>query len=359
MPALASENREFYAPEIEVLIEGELIDRNQVYVSKMEVDLSCEAASIFSMRIANVMTSALELTEPWPFKMGARIKIRAGYQSSLEDLIDGVITAVTYHYGTEGHLSIDVEGSDLLFLLMRQYRQRSFNEMSDSDVVTQVLSDYGLEGDIEESSISYNFIQQDHENDFVFLTRLSKRNGFELYTRGESICFKLPNVDSSPLHRFTFGVEPMKFDCRHDISQQFEKVSTYGWDDLNNETIKAEALIGDVINVQNSWNDASEAIGRLRLSGVVYPQAENYNGNESAQRGADALMRGFAYTLLKGKGSTAGLPTLQPASVIEMAGFSELINGKYYLTRVIHRIGGEDGFTTYFEVKGNRIHESL
>lgn len=359
MPSLASQNREFYAPEIEVLIDGEIIDRSQVYVSKMEVDLSCEAASLFSMRIANVMSSTLEFTEPWPFKMGARIKIRAGYRSGLEDLIDGVITAVTYHYGTEGHLGIDVEGSDLLFLLMKQYHQRSFSEMTDSDVVAQVLSDYGLQSDIEDSSISYNFIQQDHESDFAFLTRLAKRNGFEFYTNGESICFKSPNVDASPSQTFTFGLEPMKFSCRHDITQQFENVTTHGWDDLNKVSIEAEASIGEVENVESSWDDASSALEHLELSDISYPEAGNYDSTESAQRGADALMQRFSYSLVKGKGSTAGVPALRPANTVEMAGFSAQLNGIYYLTRVIHRIGREDGFTTYFEVKGNRIHESL
>ena len=151
----------------------------------------------------------------------------------------------------------------------------------------------------------------------------------------------------------------MEFSCRHDIAQQIETAITHGWDDLNNETIETEASIGDVPNVQSSWNDASEAIGRLGLSDVIYTHTDNYDNSESAQRGADALMQGFAYTLVRGNGSTAGVPSLHPASVVEMKSFSEQINGKYYLTRVIHRIGREDGFTTYFEVKGNRIHESL
>ena len=359
MSTLASKNQEFNAPEAEVLVDGELISSSHLYVSSLEVDLSSEMASLFSMTVTGVIRETMELKEPWIFKLGAKVKIRIGYLSEFEDVMDGVITSVTYHYGDDKHLSVVVEGYDLLFLLMKKYNQRSFSEMSDSDVATQVITDYGLDSDIQESKVIYNHIQQNHESDFSFLSRLAKRCGFEFYTRGESICFKSPTVDAKVDEVFTFGVTPLQISCRHDITHLFESVKTQGWDILNREAISEESTLDEVESIERHWSTASSALGRLGLSKLSYPISENYENSESAKLEADAIMRKFAYSLIELKGSIIGIPYLAPASVIELKGFSREHNGRYYLTRVIHRINEEEGYTSHFEMKGDRIHESL
>lgn len=345
--------------EVKIVIDGEDISNNYFQVQKLKVDLSSEMASLFSLSITNVMNDEFELVTPWVFKMGANIQISAGYPSDLEELMQGIITSVTYHYGDEGHLSIEVEGYDLLFLLMKSYKQRSFSEMSDSQVVAEVLHDYDLESDIEDSEIVYNHIQQDHESDFAFISRLAKRNGFEFYNRAKTIYFKSPAVDSTSSEVFTFGVDSLILHCRHDITNLFERVHTHGWDKLNKEAIQEESHLEDVRSVESQWEYPSASIRRLSLSDVAYPLSKNYDDSQSAQREADAMMQKFAYTLVKVKGSVRGLATLSPATVIELNGFSQVHNGKYYLTRVIHRIGDNRGFTSDFEMKGDRIHESL
>jgi len=359
MSSLASKNQEFNAPEVEVLIDGELISKSHLYVTQLEVDLSSEMTSLFSMTITNTISDTLEIAEPWIFKMGAKVKIRAGYLSDFVDLIDGVITSVTYHYGDDKHLSIDIEGADLLFLLMKKYNQRSFSKMSDSEVASQVIGDYGLANDIEDSGVIFNHIQQDHESDFSFLSRLAKRCGFEFYSRGETICFKSPAVDNAASEVLTFGVTPIKLSCKHDITHLFESVKTQGWNILNREAIAEVSTLDDVDSVENSWKNASSSLKRLGLSDISYPLSENYENSKSAKSEADAIMQKFAYTLVELKGSVIGIPTLTPATVIELKGFSREHNGRYYLTRVIHRIGDIEGFTTHFEMRGDRIHESL
>lgn len=356
--SLASKNHEFNAPEVEILIDGESIATQHLYVSSLEVDLSSQMASIFSMNITHTIGDTLELVEPWIFKMGAKVTIRVGYLSSFEDLLEGVISSVTYHYGDDKHLSIDVEGSDLLFLLMKRYTQRSFSEMSDSDVAKEVLAEYNIKSDIEDSGVVYNHIQQDHESDFTFLSRLAKRCGFEFYTLLDTICFKSPAVDDSVSEIFTFGVTPLRVSCRHDITHLFESVKTQGWDTLNREAIAEESTLDEVKSVEGSWESASSSLGRLGLDEISYPLSQNYESVESAKLEADAMIRKFAYSLVELKGSIIGIPSLAPAQVIELKGFSKEHNGKYYLTRVIHRVG-DGGFTTEFEMRGDRIDESL
>jgi phage protein D len=360
MPDTAAEHNEFYAPEVEISVDGTVIDRNRLYISRLEVDLSCEAASLFSMRVANAIDDTLEISEGFPFTVGSRITIRAGYESDLENLFEGVITAVTAHYGESEHLSIDVEGCDLLFLLMKQYHHRAFEKTTDSDIAKELINVYDLQSDIDDSGVAYDYTRQDHESDFSFLNRLARRSGFEFYAREGCICFKAPAVNASVSQTLTYGKDPVTFSCRHDIAGQMSQVEIYGWDKLNNTGITEKTAIGDVPSIDAEKSDASGALKRLKLKEKsTYTKAENYADIASAKRAADALMHRFAYSLVSGRGSTAGIPSLRPAQVIEMAAFSTPFNGRYYLSRVIHRIGKEDGYSTDFEVKGNRINATL
>ncbi len=293
MPSIAIDN--FNELEIEILVNEKLMSRSYLNITNLKVDLSSETASLFSITVTNTTGDMHDTAESSIFKTGARMKIRAGYHGDFIDLIDGIITSVTQHYGSGKLPSIDLEGSDLLYLFMKKNNQRTFSDMRDSDIASEIIALYGLNSDIEDSKIIHDHTQQDNESDFFFLSRLANRCAFEFYCKGKTIYFKLPSVAKNPAYNFTFRANLLQISFRQDIAHTSESNKIQEQDIYNEEVISKDSAF------------------------------------------------------IKLKGAIIGIPSLAPATVIEIDGLSKEHNGRYYLTRVVHHFEDTEGFTTHFE----------
>ena len=136
---IPSELQKFNPWEIEILIDKKLISIAYLNITSLKVDLSSKAASLFSITVTNTTDDMHDTTEPFIFKTGASTKIRAGHHGDFIDLIDGIITSVTQHYGLRMLPDIEIEGSDLLYLFMKKNNQRTFSDISDSDIANKII----------------------------------------------------------------------------------------------------------------------------------------------------------------------------------------------------------------------------
>ena len=57
-----------------------------------------------------------------------------------------------------------------------------------------------------------------------------------------------------------------------------------------------------------------------------------------------------AKQMVKGSGSTVGLPELRAGTVLHIGGLDECFNGRYFVTGTTHTIGGS-GYTTKFDCR--------
>lgn len=120
---------------------------------------------------------------PWQhqslLKIGNRVKI--GFTSSTIEsfdfrtskqgnLIDGEVTAIETHFTEKTKAPIIVRGYDGSHRLYRGRHNRSFQNITDSDIVRKIAAEVGIEiGTVEESGIPHDYVFQENQTNLEFL----------------------------------------------------------------------------------------------------------------------------------------------------------------------------------------------
>lgn len=265
-----------------------------------------------------------------------------------EMLFDGVITHHAFSPGLGyGSDVLTVTGRDLSVFLDLEERNASYENQSDSVIVTQILGRYsqlGLIPRVENTSAPPSVVQRiprQAETDLQFIKRLAQENGFVFYIEPE-----------------TFGVSSAYFGPSGRGPQQ----APLRWgrgpsDNLNSlratadglATIDVSAMYFDTASSDKALRtippdspDNDQALARAALPArrrVIHrsagPLTEGLVASTAAALIADApdpvVLEGEVDILRYGQ-------VLRPRSAVQLAGAGAAYDGSYRVRRVVHKL---------------------
>ncbi len=356
MSELSDKYYDFVTPEVKVFVDGENIASQGISVSEVEVERIRDGASSFRLIIPEALDIELNPKHEDLFRFGSEIQIHLGYKDRFETVITGLITSLTYHFEEENFLDLEIEGYDYLFLMIKSKNFRSWNEMSISDIVSDVVQSYPFnDTEIEPTTIVFPQIRQESESDFVFLKKLSKKVGYEFFVTEEGkFVFRSLGLNLSPELTLTFGNELIFFKPTLDLSQVVNKVIVKGWDPESKQEIVGIASSGDEQNVESTGEKGTTVVQESLQIPVSYEIRIPVRTSEEAEELAKSILNELSLGYLKAKCTTVGLPDVKVGTVLKFQGLGEKFSRKYYVEKVVHSFG-DNGFTTKFEVRGNSL----
>jgi phage protein D len=353
--SLSKKYNNFKAPEADVLIEGQLTKLSDMAIDWIDVELSTDAQADFAkVSITNGYVWS-ESAMKWAgstIAVGKKLQIKLGYADKKESVFEGLITGYTVDFPKNGSPSIVITALDRSFLMMKSSHSKVWNKMKDSDVVQQVAGDYGLSTDIDATTATKKTIEQAGVSDYHFIRSLALDNDRLFYVEGQKLFFKKPKTSGSPLITLKYGLNLRHFTLQVDGSGQTASVTVRGYDVDKMESVESKATSVTIIG-SNSQSGPSVA-GKLssKKSEIVYTQATSV---EEAKAFADAMLNRLSRELVKGDGTSVGIPEFKPGELIKLEGLGPKLDQLMRLTKVIHRLDAVDGYTTYFETEGNAI----
>ena len=349
---------DFNAPEILILVNGKKIRQKGIDISEVSIELILNGAGTFSFVVPQALDDKMTVKYPGIFHFGDKVEISLGYKDRVSPVMIGIVTSLSWSFNDENYLDLLVEGYDYLFLMMKNDRYRSWNEKTDSEVVTEIAKNYPFKKfRIENTSIRYHQIRQEGESDFSFLTRLAERNGYEFRGERESFIFSSPAVEKKELFTLMLGRDLLDFEPKIDISRQVSEVRVVGWDAQAKKEIIGSANKDDIKSVEKSGKTGAQTIASVLKEEAVHEIRASVQDVEEAKALARSLLFDRAYSVLQGECKAIGIPELRPGQTIQLKGVGNLFSRKYYVDKVTHEIG-KDGYDTNFSVKGNTYNES-
>ncbi len=134
------------------------------------------------------------------------------------------------------------------------------------------------------------------------------------------------------------------------MAKQVESVAVNGWDDTKGEPIAVE------VHQQQLGSDAG-------LKKRMLPSAKNVTGGrkevitrepvrnvQEAKAKAQAALERKNRQVIKGSGSTVGIPELRAGVHVYIWGLGRRFSGRYFVTGTTHSIG-MSGYKTSFECR--------
>ncbi len=343
-------------------IDGEEISDVYQDLVGLEVELDDELASMFRMRMGMTLREgAWSHLDDERFRVWQPVVINAGFGEPSEELINGYITHVKPSFDPDpSKVLLEIWGMDKSVLLDREEKLKDWPGKKDSDIATEIFTNYGLTPEVEDTTVVHDetvttIIQR--ETDMQFLRRLALRNGYECYVQGDTGYFRPPQIDEDPqpvlaahfdeqttLHNFVLSVNALAP----------SNVSMYQVDRANKETI--------TVDIEASEQTAFGGIDAPGLLTLGMEPAKNFVAKNGAS--SDPEMTALCQSLyhraewfVTGEGEIPAnlyAHVLFPRATVTIKGVGETYSGVYYVNHVTH-IFNQGGYTQKMKVKRNGI----
>ncbi len=310
------------------------------------------ALSMFTLELHNWddRRLAVSWSDSDQFAVGSDVAIRLGYIGDLHQVMLGEITSLEPVFSQGQHSVLMVRGYDRRHRLARGRKTRTFVQMKDSAIATQIAREAGLRMEADDSRTTLSYVIQSNQSDLEFLRRRASLIGYELFARDKVLYFRSPRTSDSPDGKLSLGEDITEFSPRLSTADQATELTVRAWDVKEKKAIVATSRKMPYAGGRTTGPDtARRAFGPAVVT--LTGQPTRNLGEASAI--ADAQFATEALAFVEGNVVAFGRPLLRAGTVVSISGAGQRFSGPYYVTSVTHTLTPDHGYQTAFTVQRN------
>jgi phage protein D len=286
------------------------------------------------------------------FDFGTEIEFSIGVGPSEEKLFQGYITGLEARYIQNGGSRLTILAEDGLQNLRMTRRTRTFEDMTDEDVMRTIAQEHSLQPDFEDlDGPTHRVLAQTNLSDLAFLRQCARRLNAEIWLDDQSLHVAPRSSRGSERVTLAYGANLQSFNVRADLAHQCTEFSVGGWDVQAKEAIHETADSSVISSELNGFQSGSEILDDAfgeRIASYVHT-APHTTAEARAIAEAEYQMR--ARRFVTGSGTADGDPRIRVGAILELSQLGTMFNGDYYITSASHVIDLDSGYKTEFEVE--------
>src|SRR5260370_3709853 len=131
-------------------------------------------------------------------KPGTEIEIKLGYQGQLKSVMKGEVSNLEVVLSPDGPARLVVAGVDKGHNFDKGTVTKTYKDVKDSDLASQIAQRHGLSVDVEDSKAVHDYVIQNNLSDYDFLMQRPALAGFRVYGSDKQLTFKKPQLGAQP-----------------------------------------------------------------------------------------------------------------------------------------------------------------
>jgi phage protein D len=286
---------------------------------------------------------------------GKAIIVSVRGDSSEELIFDGEIVELEpdFHPSTQ---ILTVRAFDRLHRLSIGEHTRTFQNVTDGDLVKKVAQEVGLRAISGPTTQVHRHVFQHNQTNLAFLRGRADALGYLLFVQGDALHFEPPNPAGAPVP-LEWGLNMGEFHPRLTTVGQATEVTVRGWDPATRQEIVGHAKKGSgtpQIGEKKAGGELTQDAFHVepQSQGVVRPVRSQAEADKLAQAIAD--QRASRY--IEADGACAGNPKIVAGSSVQISAVGDRFSGTYFITSASHVYAPLSGYATRFSVSG--LHPS-
>jgi phage protein D/phage baseplate assembly protein gpV len=332
----------------------------------ISVEESLHLPGMFTLTFRNSKAPGQQEAEFWEhehlFQIGKTVKIgfKSGTTQSTEFehevkdyILEGEITGMETHFTSGSQAPIIIRGYDVSHRLHRGRHNRSFQNMTDSDVVKKIVNEMGIPiATVDSSGAPHDYIFQENQTNMEFLRERAARNGFELFVQNGKLHFRKPKLDDELELQWLKQVT--EFQVRVTSAEQVKRVEVRGWDYQQKRPFVATKSSDQVLTTTDHGNGTKTSTafqGKPSDPTFIVVDQPMFTSQE-AETIAQALFNELVGEFVQADAKAEGNPAIRPGKGVKLTKMGKY-SGKYYVTEARH-IYSERHYTTEFSIRGLR-----
>jgi phage protein D len=284
---------------------------------------------------------------------GKSIHIAAKVTNDPQRLFEGEVVELEPEY-VPGKQRLVLRAFDRMHRLSRGRHVRTFQNVTDGDLITRIAREVGLKASVGETAEVHAYVLQDNKTNLEFLRDRAATLGYLLYVRGETLHCELPDSDAGPLE-LSWGKNLGEFHPRLTTVGQTESATVRGWDPATRQEIVGRAQKGrGAPRTRDGRTGGTLAHGAFNMSAESLVTDRPVRSQAEADRLAQTILDRVASNFIQAEGVASGHPGLIAGASIRLSGLGSRFDGTYFVTGATHVYGHEEGYATHFFVSGHR-----
>ena len=214
---------------------------------------------------------------------GKALKVKLGSDA----IFDGKITALEANFPDGRPPELAVLAEDRFQDLRMTRRTRTFTDISDSSVMSQIANDHGLSPTIDVSGPTHKVLAQVNQSDLAFLRERARAIDAELWMDGSTLNAKTRAHRNGGTVPLRYGNDLHELTVLSDLATQRTSVFVNGWDVSGKTAIQHEAtdsvlsgeLNGDAPRAARERRSAGRSGSVLQDDRATVPHRPRHRGH--------------------------------------------------------------------------------
>lgn len=334
---------------INIIVDGTAIPPEKMdYVRRVEVELTTDMPAACSI----TMYAGKDDTTFVPYALGLPITVEMGPRDGVKAAVfKGEIVGYEHVFNPDMTIDIVVIAHDKLHRLNRGRIQQSYLNVTDSDVISQIVSAAGLTATVTPTNTVHPSIIANNVTPLEFIQFLAARNDFTVRWDVTTDQLKV-EIPSTAAVSLAYGETLEEFRPRFTAARGVSTVTAFGWDPKGKAVFtgvqKTSKTAGDLPTaaVMDKINTAISQFGTATEQVTVLGAPAIGVVNKAAEARFDDLRR----QAFEAEGLCRGNPSILPGKKLTLSNLKEY-NGDYFPT-VVRHIFYEGIYDTRFYIEG-------
>lgn len=280
-------------------------------------------------------------------EFGKELRIKVG----TTPLFVGKITALEARFPQGNSPSLVVLAEDRFQDLRMTRRTRTFAELSDSDVFSQIAGDHGLSPSVGVSGPTHKVLTQVNQSDLAFMRERARALDAELWISDSTLNVQPRASRGTTSIQLTYGKELRELRVVADLAGQTTSFSVTGWDVAGKQAVTEQAD-DSVVSSELAGGDSGPSI----LKSAFGDRADALSNavpltSAEAHARAEAMLKRRARRFVVGHGTAETRVELQVGAKVTLVGVGKLFEGDFYLAAAEHLFDGAGGLRTEIELE--------
>ncbi len=266
------------------------------------------------------------------FKIGAKVEVEFGYDNDAKNVFSGILINQSFNLdATIGLCLFEITAKGKTFQMTIANKVTSYKDKTDSDILKEITSRYGLNASIGNMTTKHEILTQYGVTDWDFVNMRAEAYGFVVSLKDDKITIDKPGTSTCGKATFCENIISMNLDIVGD--SQLDSTEGKIWDIASQ---KVKEIKSDNINEKSfgsvKCNDIISANGKNK-SLFVHSGNKNETELKTLLSGIMTLNR---YSKIQGFMTVIGNNNLNPNSCVTIEKCSEKYNGNAYISYVQH-----------------------
>ncbi|MBC8757377.1 type VI secretion system tip protein VgrG [Kordia sp. YSTF-M3] len=276
------------------------------------------------------------------FAPGEKIVIEAGYEFEDAPIFEGIITKHAIK-ATAKTSYLLIECKDEAFKMTLGRKNKIFYEVTESDVIDEIISENGLSGSAEATSHMHNEIVQYQATDWDFIQCRAQINNMMCFVEDGNIAIKPPELSAGSVYTATYGDNVFSFEAEIDARNQYDTFEASSWNYSDQEVITKTA---ENSGLNSAGNLDSGALAEVAGSSSIALTHTGDIPDEILTSWAEGKSMYQQLAKICGTVQVQGTEVILPGTMITLAGMSDRFNGDVFVSGVHHTITNGNWTTT-------------